>query len=85
MSLYHTMINKTVKPLYNLIDYNENKSKNNIIYKTEEPEVNQVLEGGFKGGYMYKIMGPTETGKTTLINSLIRANINKKDTKILCF
>ena len=61
------------------------RSQEEIIFKTEEPEVNQILEGGFKGGYIYKIIGPTETGKTTLINSLVRANISHKEIKILFF
>ena len=65
--------------------YDSNKSENEIAYKTEEIEVNQILEGGFKSGYIYKIIGPSETGKTTLINSLIRANINNKEIKILFF
>jgi hypothetical protein len=85
ISLYYSSINKTTNSLQNLKNYSETKLQNNIIYKTEEPEVNQILEGGFKGGYMYKIIGPSETGKTTLINSLIRANIKKKNIKILFF
>ena len=77
-----TNINNFLKSfkLYDLM-----KSEKEREYKTEEIEVNQILEGGFKGGYIYKIIGATETGKTTLINSLVRANINNKDIKILFF
>lgn len=85
ISNYYSKINKTTNTLKSLAKYTESKLRNKNIYKTEEPEVNQILEGGFKGGYMYKIIGPAETGKTTLINSLIRANIHKKDIKILFF
>lgn len=79
----HKTIDKNIF-LKSIKVYHEFKLKDEVIYKTEEPEVNQVLEGGFKGGYIYKLIGPTETGKTTLINSLVRANINN-NTKILFF
>ncbi len=85
ISLYYSTINKTTNSLQNLRKYAQTKLKNTIIYQTEEPEVNQILEGGFKSGYIYKIIGPSETGKTTLINSLIRANLNKKNIKMLFF
>ena len=80
---YNLTLNKT-KDLTRLKDYYYYNLQNEIIYKTEEPEVNQILEGGFKGGYIYKIMGPLQSGKTTLINSLVRANINN-NIKILYF
>lgn len=88
ISKYYSTINKTtdiIKFLNSLKLYTEYKLQNEITYITEEPEVNQVLEGGFKGGYIYKIIGPTGTGKTTLINSLVRANINNNNIKILYF
>ena len=88
ISKYYSSINKTTDItnfLNSLQSYTEYKLKNEVIYMTEEPEVNQILEGGFKGGYIYKIIGPTESVKTTLINSLVRANINNKNIKILYF
>ena len=69
----------------NLGEYIEREKQNEIIHKTENPEVNQVLEGGFKGGYIYKIIGTTLTGKTSLVNSLVQANLYKKNIKILFF
>ena len=81
---YHKNNNKTAY-FENLNLYHKNQLKNTITYKTEEPEVNQVLEDGFKSGYIYKLIGPLQTGKTTLINSLVRFNINNKDIKILYF
>ena len=88
ISKYYSSINKTTDItnfLNSLQSYTEYKLQNEVIYITEEPEVNQILEGGFKGGYIYKIIGSTETGKTTLINSLVRANISNKKIKILYF
>ena len=88
ISKYYSSINKTTDItnfVNSLQSYTEYKLQNEVIYITEEPEVNQILEGGFKGGYIYKIIGPTETGKTTLINSLVRANISNKKIKILYF
>ena len=81
---YHKNNNKTAY-FESLNVYHKNLLKDIITYKTEEPEVNQVLEGGFKSGYIYKLIGPIQSGKTTLINSLIRVNINNKDIKILYF
>ena len=81
---YHKNNNKTAY-FENLNLYHKNQLKNIITYKTEEPEVNQILEGGFKSGYIYKVIGPLQTGKTTLINSLVRVNITNKDIKILYF
>ena len=88
LSKYYSSFNKTTDItnfLSSLQSYTEYRFKNEVIYKTEEPEVNQILEGGFKGGYIYKIIGSTETGKTTLINSLVRVNINNQNIKILYF
>ena len=88
ISNYCSTINKTtnINDFFNSItSYDSMRSQEEMIFKTEEPEVNQILEGGFKGGYIYKIIGPTETGKTTLINSLVRANISHKEIKILFF
>ena len=87
-SNYYSNINKTTN-LNNFLNsikfYYIKRSQEEVQYKTEEPEVNQVLGGGFKGGYIYKIIGSVGTGKSTLINSLIRANINNKEIKILFF
>ena len=85
LSEYYSKINKTNYKFNSLKIDNILKLENEVIFKTEEPEVNQILEGGFKGGYIYKIIGSTETGKTALINSLVRNNFNKKDIKILYF
>jgi len=82
--LYHKNNNKTAY-FESLNLYHKNQLNNIITYKTKEPEVNQVLEGGFKSGYIYKIIGPMQTGKTTLINSLVRDNINNKNIKVLYF
>lgn len=88
VSDYYSQENKTKNMKNFLKTFKLNdliKSENEKEYKTEEIEVNQILEGGFKGGYIYKIIGATGTGKTTLINSLLRANINNKEIKILLF
>ena len=87
ISDFYSKENKTnnINNLKSLKLYDLMKSEKEIEYKTEEIEVNQILQGGFKGGYIYKIIGATETGKTTLINSLVRANINNKEIKILFF
>ena len=85
LSLYYSSKNKTTKSFLPINVYYNQCLKSEIIYKTEEPEVNQILEGGFKGGYVYKIIGPTESGKTTLMNSVIKANIKNKDIKIIYF
>ena len=85
ISNYYSSLNKTSKKRKTLGAYYEDEIQKDIIYKTEEPEVNQILDGGFKGGYTYKIIGPTQSGKTTLINSLIRNNLNNMDKKILYF
>ncbi len=83
--LYYSTINNTTKSFLTLNNYYEYSLKSEIYYKTEEPEVNQILEGGFRNGYIYQLIGPTETGKTTLINSLVKANINNKEIKIIYF
>lgn len=62
-----------------------NFSEQEKIFRTEEPEVNQILEGGFKGGNVYKIIGCSGTGKTTLINSIIKTNMCQTNIKILIF
>ena len=85
VSHFYSKLNKTNYKYNSLKTLNNLRLKNEVVYKTEEPEVNQILEGGFKGGYIYKIIGPTETGKTALINSLIRNNFNKKEINILFF
>ena len=85
ISQFYSNMNKTTKSFLPLNSYYENNLKNDIYYKTEEPEVNQILEGGFKAGYVYRIIGPTETGKTTLMNSVVKANISNKEIKIIYF
>ena len=85
VSLYYSTINNTTRSFLPLNAYCEYCLKSDIYYKTEEPEVNQILEGGFRGGYVYQLIGPTETGKTSLINSVVRANLNNKEIKILYF
>ena len=82
---YYSTINNTTKSFLTLNNYYEYSLKSEIYYKTEEPEVNQILEGGFRGGYIYQLIGPTETGKTTLMNSLVKANINNKEIKMIYF
>ena len=85
ISQYYSFTNNTLNSFMPLNAYNEYNLKNEIYYKTEEPEVNQILEGGFKSGYVYRLIGPTGTGKTSLMNSVIKANINNKDIKIIYF
>ena len=85
VSLYYSTINNTTRSFLPLNAYCEYCLKSDIYYKTEEPEVNQILEGGFRGGYVYQLIGPTETGKTSLINSVVRANLNNKEIKIIYF
>ena len=85
VSLYYSTINNTTRSFLPLNAYCEYCLKSDIYYKTEEPEVNQILEGGFRGGYVYQLIGPSETGKTSLINSVVRANLNNKEIKILYF
>ena len=85
ISPYYSTNNKTTKTLLPLNAYYKFSHKFEIFYKTEEPEVNQILEGGFKAGQVYEIIGPTETGKTTLMNSVVKANINNKDIKMIYF
>jgi archaellum biogenesis ATPase FlaH len=85
VSLYYSTINNTTKSFLPLNGYYEYCTKKEIFYKTEEPEVNQILEGGFKGGHVYNLMGPTATGKTSLMNSVVRANINNKEIKMIYF
>ena len=85
---YYSSVNKTtdIKTFLKPLDeYASLKSQKEVEYKIEDAEINQILEGGFKGGYIYKIIGSTGTGKSTLINSIVRANINNKDIKILFF
>lgn len=77
-----TNINTFLKPIN---FYDSLKKQKEVEYKIEDAEINQILEGGFKGGYIYKIIGSTGTGKSTLINSIIGANMNKKEIKILVF
>ena len=85
LSKYYSNKNKTTESFTPLNIYSEQNIKSEIYFKTEEPEVNQILEGGFKGGYVYQIIGPTGTGKTSLMNSLVKANINNKNIKIIYF
>ena len=85
ISQYYSTKNKTNKSFLPLKEYYEYSVKSEIYYKTEEPEVNQILEGGFRSGYIYQLIGPTETGKTTLMNSVVKANINNKNIKIIYF
>ena len=85
VSLYYSTINNTTKSFLPLNGYYEYCLKSEVYYKTEEPEVNQILEGGFRGGYVYKLIGPTETGKTSLINSVVRANLKNKEIKMIYF
>ena len=85
LSKYYSNKNKTTESFTPLNIYSEQNIKSEIYFKTEEPEVNQILEGGFKGGYVYEIIGPTGTGKTSLMNSLVKANIKNKNIKIIYF
>ena len=85
LSKYYSNKNKTTESFTPLNIYSEQNIKSEIYFKTEEPEVNQILEGGFKGGYVYEIIGPTGTGKTSLMNSLVKANIKNKKIKIIYF
>ena len=85
LSFYYSNKNKTTKSLLPLNAYFEYSHKSEIYYKTEEPEVNQILEGGFKSGYVYKIIGSSGTGKTSLLNSLVKANKNNKNIKMIYF
>ena len=76
----------TTEKFENLSSFTKEIEKNESkIYRTDEPEVNQILEGGFKGGYIYKIIGLPCTGKTTLISSVVKINKNEPKTKILFF
>ena len=63
LSQYYSTKNKTNKSFLPLKEYYEYSVKSEIYYKTEEPEVNQILAGGFRSGYIYQLIGPTETGK----------------------
>lgn len=85
LSFYYSNKNKTTKSLLPLNAYFEYSHKSEIYYKMEEPEVNQILEGGFKSGYVYKIIGSSGTGKTSLLNSLVKANKNNKNIKMIYF
>jgi archaellum biogenesis ATPase FlaH len=49
----------------------------NFYFKSGDAELDVVLEGGFQYGKIYEINGPSLSGKTTLINSIIRNNIFK--------
>ena len=84
-SLYYSNKNKTIRSLLPLKANYDQSIQSEIYYKSEEPEVNQILEGGFKAGYVYKIIGSCGTGKTTLLNSVVKANINNKDIKVIYF
>ena len=53
----------------------------NKIYQTHCHELNQALGNGFHSGGIYEINGPSLSGKTTLINSIIEKN--KRNSKIL--
>ena len=85
LSLYYSNKNKTIRSFLPLKAYYDQSIQSEIYYKSEEPEVNQILEGGFKAGYVYKIIGSCGTGKTTLLNSVVKANINNKDIKVIYF
>ena len=61
------------------------KKKEDFFFKSGDPELNLTLEGGFYKGKLYQIIGPSLSGKTTLINSIISENINLDNIKILCF
>ena len=49
----------------------------NFYLKSGDAELDVALEGGFQYGKIYEINGPSLSGKTTLINSIIRNNIFK--------
>ena len=49
----------------------------NFYLKSGDAELDVALEGGFQYGKIYEINGPSLSGKTTLINSIIRNNIYK--------
>lgn len=85
VSSFYSKKNNTTKNFLPLNAYNDYCLKSEINYKTEDPEVNQILEGGFKSGYVYKLIGPTETGKTSLMNSVVKANLNNKEIKMIYF
>ena len=58
----------------------------NFYLKSGDAELDVALEGGFQYGKIYEINGPSLSGKTTLINSIIRNNIFKIfNIKILFF
>ena len=57
LKTYNT-VTFTTEKFENLSSFTKEIEKNESkIYRTDEPEVNQILEGGFKGGYIYKIIG----------------------------
>lgn len=85
LSTYYSTKNNTIKSFLPINLYYEYCLRSEIYYKTEDPEVNQILQGGFKAGYVYQLIGPTETGKTTLMNSVVKANIDNKDIKMIYF
>ena len=61
------------------------KKKEDFFFKSGDPELNLTLEGGFYKGKLYQIIGPSLSGKTTLVNSIINENINLDNIQILCF
>lgn len=61
------------------------KKEEEFFFKSGDPELNIILEGGFHKGKLYEIIGPSLSGKTTLVKSIINENINSKNTKILLF
>ena len=81
LSKYYSNKNKTTESFTPLNIYSEQNIKSEIYFKTEEPEVNQILEGGFKGGYVYEIIGPTGTGKIFLNVFFSKSKYKKKKNK----
>ena len=61
------------------------KKNEEFFFKCGDPELNIILEGGFHKGKLYQILGPSLSGKTTLVNSIINENINFDNVNILCF
>jgi RecA/RadA recombinase len=54
------------------------------IIKTKIKDIDSFLNGGFKTGFVYELVGPSLSGKSYFLNNLIKINnLNNEDIKIL--
>ena len=67
--------------LNEFIKEEETTLKTNVTYPVKEEIVNEKLNGGFHSGTCYLIKGTTGSGKTLLIQSLLKNLLNSSSSK----